>query len=218
MNEVIVAAFTAGISRVGTCFNTIHFADQLINDWHGQVAHASMGADAAQVWTLGFNQGTFEHIMVNLAQKMNDVPMSDGTTLLDNSLIMFTQEAGQTTHHTGTTSYPIITAGSAGGFFNTGLYVDFGNQNITYDDLAELNAENSAIQLEHPGLYYNQFLANVLRSMGVQSSEYGGFTDYTTGEPTGGYGLHHVDNHRAADYTLARAAMDELLPVITSGS
>lgn len=218
MNDVIVAAFTTGTSRVGTCYNTVHFADQLINDWHGQVAHASLGADVAQAWTLGFNQGTFEHIMVNLAQKMNDVPMSDGSTLLDNSLIMFTQEAGQTTHHTGTTSYPIITAGSAGGFFNTGLYVDFGNQDVTYDDLAELKTEIPAIQLEHPGLYFNQFLANVLQSMGVQSSEYGGFTDYTTGEPTGGYGLHHVDSQRAADYTLARAAMNELLPVITSGS
>jgi hypothetical protein len=218
MNDIIVAAFTAGISRVGTCYNTVHFADQMINDWHGQVAHASLGADIAQGWTMGFNQGTFEHVMVNLAQKMDNVPMSDGTTLLDNSLIMFTQEAGQITHHTGTTSYPIITAGSAGGFFNTGLYVDYGNQNVTYDDLAELNAENPAVQLEHPGLYYNQFLANVLRSMGLQPSEYGGFTDYTTGEPTGGYGLHHVDPNRAPDYTQARAVMDELLPVITSGS
>ncbi|MBR57534.1 MAG: hypothetical protein CMH54_05680 [Myxococcales bacterium] len=218
MNDVIVAAFTAGISRVGTCYNNVHFADQAINDWHGQVAHASMGADVAQGWTLGFNQGTFEHIMVNLAEKMNNVPMSDGTTLLDNSLILFVQEAGQTTHHTGTTSYPIVTAGSAGGFFNTGLYVDFGNQNITYNDLAELNASNSAIQLEHPGLYYNQFLDNVLRSMGVQPTEYGGFTDYTTGAATGGYGLHHVDESRAADYAQARTVMGDLLPVITNGS
>ncbi len=218
MNDVIVAAFSTGVSRVGTCYNNVHFADVQINDWHGQVAHQSLGADVAQAWTLGFNQGTFEHIMVNLAAKMDDVPMGDGTTLLDNSLVMFVQEAGQVTHHTGVVNYPVITAGSAGGFFNTGNFVDFGNPNITYQELAELKAELPAIQLEHPGVYYNQFLANVLRSMGLTPSEYENFTDYTTGEPTKGYGVHHVDTDRADDYTQAKAVMGDLLPVITNGS
>ena len=71
------------------------------------------------------------------------------------------------------------------------------------------------IQLESPGLYYNQFLANVVCSMGVAPVDFGGFTDFTSGEPTGGYGFHHVDSDRADDYAQARAVLDDLLPVIT---
>jgi hypothetical protein len=217
MNDVIVLAFASGVSRVGTCNQTVRFADQRINDWHGAVAHGSLGPNVAQMWTSGWNQGTFEHVMVDLAAKMDQVLMPNDTTLLDNSLLMFVQEAGQVTHHTGTMSYPVVTAGSAGGFFNTGLYVDYGNQDVTYDDLMELRESNPNIELEHPGLYYNQFLANVLQSMGIPRDEYENFTDYTGGDPVPGYGLHHVDSQRAEDYAMARAVMGDLLPVITGG-
>jgi len=217
MNDVIVAAFSTGISRVGTWFQNIKFADQLINDWHGQVAHGGFGADDAQAWTLGWNQGTFEHVMVDLAAKMDAVDMGDGTTLLDNSLLMFSQEAGQVTHHTGVVSFPIVTAGSAGGYFNTGMFVDFSNQDVVYDDLVELQADNDRVQSESPGLYYNQYLATVLQSMGVAPTEYERFADFNSGEPTKGYGLHHVDAERAADYAEAKLVMGDPLPVITSG-
>jgi hypothetical protein len=215
MNDIVVMAFASGVSRVGTCHQTVKFADQLINDWHGAVAHGSLGPNASQLWTYGWNQGTFEHVMVDLASKMDQVQMTNGTTLLDNSLLMFAQEAGQVTHHTGTMGYPIVTAGSAGGFFNTGLYVDFSNQDVTYDDLRELRESNPNIELEHPGLYYNQFLANVLQSMGIPRQEYEHFADFTGGDPTPGYGLHHIETVRAPDYADARAVMGDLLPVIT---
>lgn len=217
MNDIIVLAFASGVSRVGTCNQTVKFADELINDWHGAVAHASMGPNSAQLWTYGWNRGTFEHVMVDLAAKMDQECMANGTTLLDNSLLMFVQEAGQVTHHTGVVSYPVVTAGSAGGFFNTGLYVDYGNQQISYDDLVALREANPSIELEHPGLYYNQFLANVLQSMGVPREEYEGFTDFRGGNPVPGYGLHHVDPHRADDYAEARLVMGDPLPVITGG-
>lgn len=217
MNDVIVAGFAAGISRVGTWMQSIKFADQLINDWHGQVAHGGFGPEVAQGWTLGWNRGTFEHVMVDLASKMDGVVMGDGSTLLDNSLLMFTQEAGQYTHHTGVVSFPVVTAGSAGGFFNTGNYIDFSNKDVVYDDLLELQAGLPGFQLESPGLYYNQFLGNVLQSMGVPASEYESFTDFSSGAPVKGYGIHHIEASRAPDYVQAQAAMGDFLPVLTNG-
>ena len=74
---------------------------------------------------------------------------------------------------------------------------------------------NPAIHLESPGLYFNQFLANVLMAMDVAPSAWSGFTDFTSGEPTGGYGFHHVDPGRASHYAAARLVMDDPLPVIT---
>jgi hypothetical protein len=215
MNDIIVAAFSSGISRVGTWHQMIKFADLLIADWHGQVAHGGFGADASQAWALGWNQGTFEHVMVDLAAKMDAVTLSDGSTLLDNSLIMLTQEAGQVTHHTGCVNYPVVTAGSAGGFFQTGQYVDFSDKSVVYQDLQTLVTGNSAIELESPGLYYNQFLGTALQSMGVSTQQYAGFTDFSSGEPTQGYGFHHVDANRAADYAAARTVMASALPVVT---
>ena len=42
-----------------------------------------------------------EHVMVDLASKLDAVLTHDGQTLLDHSLITLTSEAGQVTHNTG---------------------------------------------------------------------------------------------------------------------
>ena len=217
LNDVVVLAFASGVSRIGTAMQNIKFATEQISDWHGAVAHEGRGENESQLWTHGWTQGTFEHVMVDLAAKMDATPMTNGSTLLDNSLLMYVQEAGQVTHHTGVVNYPVITAGSAGGFFNTGKFVDFGNQDVTYDDLQVRRAGNPQIQLEHPGLYYNQFLANVVQSMGIPRAEYETFTDFGGGERVDGYGLHFVDPDKAADYARARTVMGDPLPVITNG-
>ena len=48
------------------------------------------------------------------------------------------------------------------------------------------------------------------------------FTEFTldgpeSSDPTGGYGFHLVDAHRAADYQQAKLVMSDPLPVITNG-
>ncbi|MCP4499500.1 MAG: hypothetical protein GY822_05985 [Deltaproteobacteria bacterium] len=70
INDILVAVFSAGVSRVAAWHQNTNFADQLIQDWHGQVAHTGFGADVAQGRAVGWNQGTFKHIMVDLAAKM----------------------------------------------------------------------------------------------------------------------------------------------------
>ena len=219
MNDMIVAAFSTGISRVGTWAQMDKFTSDMIADWHGNVAHSGLGAQVAQGHTLRWHQGTFEHVMVDLAAKLNDVPVQDGT-LLDHCLITLTSESGQYTHHTGCVNYPLVTAGGAGGFFNTGHFVDYGNKTIVYDDLNERIAGNAAYQAESPGLYYNQFLATALQSMGVQRAEYEGFREYTRlgpdrSDPVAGYGFHYIDRERANDYAEAKRVMGDPLPVVT---
>ena len=55
-----------------------------------------------------------------------------------------------------------------------------------------------------------------MMAMGIGPSAFEIFQDFGSGEPTMGYGVHHVDAHRAADYAVARAAMSEKLPVVTT--
>lgn len=220
INDIIVAAFSTGTSRVGTWAQDDRFTSDMIADWHGNVAHEGMGAQIAQGHTLRWHQGTFEHVMVDLASKLDAVQMHDGQTLLDHSLITMTSEAGQYTHHTGCVNYPLVTAGGAGGYFNTGLFVDFSNKNIVYDDLNERIAGNAMYQAESPGLYYNQWLANALQSMGVGRAEYEGFREFSDAgpersAPVPGYGFHNIDAARAADYAQAKLIMGDPLPIIT---
>ena len=109
-------------------------------------------------------------------------------------------------------------AGGAGGYFKTGMFVDFCNTTKVYPDLeiyADLPLTN-----ESPGLYYQQWLANALMSMGVPSEEWETFTEFTAdgpekSTPTKGYGFHYVDPKKAADYAQAKLVMSDKLPVIT---
>jgi len=220
MNDIIVAAFTTGTSRVGTWGQELRFTEDTIADWHGNVAHNGLGPQASQGYTLGWHQGTFEHVMVDLAAKLDAVPMQDGQTLLDHSLITLTSEGGQYTHHTGCVNYPLITAGGAGGYFNTGNFVDFSNKDVVYDDLNERIAGNAMYQAESPGLLYNQWLANVLLAMGLQPNEYENFRTFSPqgpaqGEPVRGFGFQHFDAQRSAHYAQARGVAGDPLPVIT---
>jgi hypothetical protein len=214
--DMIVVAFSTGTCRVGSWPNSLRFVTESIGDWHGQVAHASLGAAKAQTLAVGYNRGTFEHIMVMLAAKMDDVTMADGSTLLDSSLLMLTNEHGQITHHAGV-QYPVVTAGGAGGYFNTGKFVDFSDQNTVLQSYQSVIKEKPGLIPESPGLYYHQFLANALLSMGVPASEWEHFTEWgDKSAKTKGYGYHKVTSWAAKHYEKAKPLMSDKLPVITS--
>ncbi|MEC8024857.1 MAG: DUF1552 domain-containing protein [Myxococcota bacterium] len=223
MTDMIATAFSTGTCRVAVWPQAdIFFSTTRINDWHSAVGHSGMGASIAQTYNVAYNQGTFEHILVGLAAKLDAIDAHDGQSLLDHSLLMQGSEAGQVTHHSGCVNYPIITAGRAGGFFNTGMFVDFTNQNRVFQDLAGVVGMKPGLRVESPGLLYNQFLANALLSMGVPATEWEKFTEFSfngpaRSTPTKGYGYFHVDSNRAADYALAKPLMSDPLPVITNG-
>ena len=63
-----------------------------------------------------YNQGAFEHVFSKLASELEGIVLADGQTALHHSLLVFGQEHGQLTHHTqGCKTFPIVTAGLAGG-------------------------------------------------------------------------------------------------------
>lgn len=161
-NDVIVAAFICGTSRIATIQALITWAIHS-GDWHQDIAHMAGNNANAQAIISEAHRKAFEYMFLDLANKL-DIEEADGKTYLDNTLLWWGQESGFSTHDP--ISMPIVTAGGAGDYFKTGYVVDY----------RRLNGPRWANQ-EYTGIVYNQWLANVLMAMGVPRSEYAMFDD-----------------------------------------
>ena len=109
-------------------------------------------------------QRVFEWLLLDLAAKL-DIEEVPGSTYLDNSLLVWSQESGMETH--GSTSIPIVTFGGAAGYLKTGQFLDYrrkDNPGSKYDP--------GAGNPQYLGLLYNQWLATVLQAMRVPASEF----------------------------------------------
>ncbi|MEM9192906.1 MAG: DUF1552 domain-containing protein [Myxococcota bacterium] len=170
--DILGAALRCGVTNVAVLGVPEQLEVPGVNDWHNNVAHESGSNEADHRAVQAVHRFGFE-LMARLAQAL-DVEDAPGETILDNSLLYWMQENGG---HLppgfdghGTTSVATVTFGSAGGFFNTGYFYDF--RNMTRMGLGEYN-----------GIFHNQFLANILLSMGVprstwQNVQYVGPTGY----------------------------------------
>lgn len=164
-NDVIVAAMICGTSRIATLQSLETFSD-FAGDWHQEVAHqAELPDGEKQKIIADAHQLFFENVFVDLMRKL-DYEEADGKTYLDNTLMMWSQESGMVTHDS--IGVPVITAGSAAGFFRTGNYVDYRNR----ENLNLSSNENPAHEEQRPGVLYTNWLASVLQSMGVPPSEF----------------------------------------------
>ena len=164
-NEVAAAALICGASRIAVMGlgDEQRFVD-FPGDWHNEVAHYWLEPKEQDLLARSY-QTVFEHVFLDLAARL-DVEETDGLSYLDNSLLVWTQESGMSTHDP--VSLPVVTAGSAAGFFRTGLSVDY--RRIEHPDSLFhplLNAEPT-----WAGVLYNQFLASVLQAMGMPTSEF----------------------------------------------
>ena len=195
LNDLIVAAFSCGISRIATLHQDSTFTD-FSGDYHQSVAHRAEQAAPAmdnqaplapQAILMGGNQLFFERVLLDLVAKLEATPNGAGGTLLDDSLVVWTQESGNLTHNTF--SVPVITFGGAGGYFATGNYVDFRNTALVYD--------RNRPEVEHPGLFMHQWLGMTLRAMGVPSAQWAE-SDH------GGYGYRYA-NVNWGNFTTAQA-------------
>lgn len=161
MNDVFVAAFICGTSRIavvnaGETFSTYK------GDWHQDVAHKCATA-AMQPTLASAHQRFFETVWLDLVNKLDAVDMGDGTTLLDATLVAWTQESGNYTHDAQ--SIPIVTAGGAGGAIATGGYCDYRN-------LAKVvSPGDNPAEKKWIGLTYEQWLTTVLTTMGATTAE-----------------------------------------------
>lgn len=163
-NDVIVAAFACGTSRIGVLGygSTQPFASYS-GDWHHDVAHMWQNSEPQEHLKTSY-QKFFESVFLDLAAKL-DVEEAPGMTYLDNSLLVWSQESGMETH--GTVSVPVVTFGSAAGFFKTGQFVDYRR---TTSSKSKFEAGGGGDQ--YCGLLYGQWLATVMRAMGMQPAEW----------------------------------------------
>ena len=187
MNDVIVAAFVCGTSRIATIRADNIFA-AYSGDWHQEIAHHAhrLPGDEQKVLA-GANQFFFEEIFLDLARKLDDVDTGSGGTLLDSTLIAWSQESGAYTHENQ--SMPMVTAGSAAGYFKTGNYADYRNLGSVVD----AGGYEGALEVTHAGLSHSQWLGSVLQAMGVPPSEF-------EQDGVGGYGYQFVGPDYAKHY------------------
>ena len=204
MNDVIAAAFACDTSRIATLRIDDIFSSY-VGDWHQDVAHqAAMPDGVRQAVIETAHQLFFEDVFLDLASKLDAIQEEEGTAL-DASLLQWTHECGCATHDP--IELPVITAGSAGGYFVTGQYADY--RNMTKQ--AHTPSGDSAVT-SHVGLIYNQWLGTVLQSMGLDPSEYEDGVN-------GGYGVLQISTETwwagygkyGADET---SVMGEVLPFL----
>lgn len=163
--DVAVAAFICGTSRIGVigCSWSDEALGNYSGDWHQDVAH-QWQIDAKQQLIANAYQSVFAKVMLPLAAKLDAVTDGFGTSILDDTLVVWSQECGVATHDSY--SIPIVTFGSAAGALKTGLYCDYRNATSPY------KIDVTGGQQTTLGLLYNQWLATVLNSMGVPPSDY----------------------------------------------
>ncbi|MGL4573817.1 MAG: DUF1552 domain-containing protein [Burkholderiaceae bacterium] len=175
MNDIIVAGFNAGASRICVTTHDETFSNYA-GDWHQEIAHQSDSRLSAQDTVATASRTFFSSCVLDLANKLNGVAAAGGGTLLDQSLMVWTHESGNYTHDS--TSVPIITFGSAGGFLRTGQYVDYRNLNKGFG--------GSMVQAENRwhGLLMHQWCGTMLQAMGIPKNQYenlaqnGGYPDF----------------------------------------
>jgi len=165
MADVIIAAFACGATRIAVFHDQMPFSTYQ-GDWHQDIAHQDL-ATGPQATLAASYQQVFEHIFMYLVNGLDGITDPDGSTILDNTLLYWGQECGYHTHDPY--ALPIIMAGSASGYFKTGMFVDYRNQVPTSQNFA---SDHTAMAGNFSGLIYPQFLATALYSMGVTSSEW----------------------------------------------
>lgn len=183
-NDVVVAAFVCGTSRIATLRVTDHFSD-FVGDWHQDIAHqAHLPDGAAQQALAEGNQRIFEDVFLDLVKKL-DIDEGDGTTILDNCLVQWSQESGPMTHESVDST--VVTAGGAAGCLVTGQYIDYRNLGNSFGD----PFEGTPVEL-YTGLCYQQWLGTAMRAMGIPPAEYelpmqGGYPDLYIGQGREGH-------------------------------
>ena len=162
--DVAATAFMCGTSGIAVLgYGGTERFQAYGGDWHQEVAHQWQTPDRQALLVQSY-QRIFSSVFLDLAAQL-DVEEAPGMTYLDNSLLVWSQESGMETH--GSISIPVVTFGSAAGFFKTGQLVDYRKVGAP-DSSSDPDAGN----VQYMGVLYNQWLATVLQAMGLPPSEF----------------------------------------------
>jgi len=159
-NDVVSAALACGTTRI-LSFPTAsaNFAVGYTGNWHQEVAHQWETAGGQDNLRRAY-QLVFEKFFVDLMVKLDSVESAPGRTVLDDTLMVWSQECGMRTHEA--TSIPIVTAGSGFGSHNTGRFIDYRSG----------GGPTGSTNNDRYGLLYNHFLASIALSMGMTAPEF----------------------------------------------
>jgi hypothetical protein len=191
--NLVVASFACGASRLGVLGwgDTSGFSSYTGSNWHQDVAHQWMTAQP-QSWLTQSYQGFFQNVFLYLASQLDQIDDGAGGTLLDSTLLVWTQECGMETHEAY--GVPVVTFGGAAGALNTGLYCDYRD---TTQTKAMISPVAPAGYQTYPGLLYSQWLATVLLAMGVPTSQFELWKD-SSGNVQHGYGTPYLGTDESA--------------------
>jgi Protein of unknown function (DUF1552) len=193
LNDVIAMAFACGVSRIATMQNDGGF-NSYSGSWHQEVAHQHTSA-GPQALLAAANRACFQATILDLAAKLDAFEDSPGVTVLDNTLLQWSQESGNMTHDNY--AMTVVTFGSAGGYFKTGRFVDYRSGKVN-----QYKGEY--------GILYRHWLANALMAMGIPPAdfEFGGQPGY--GDARG-----VVGNNNYLPTVISQAS--KALPLVTNG-
>lgn len=213
--DLVVAALHCGLTRVvsylfqgwDTTFGTL-----TQDPFHQLVSHKTDEAAAQAEMDLSRTR-MFRDVIVPLASAMDSVTGPDGSSLLDRSLVYFTQEHGTYGHCQE--NIPVVTFGSARGALKTGLHVDYRDLSRHLPQHYDGSVSSST---PYVGLTFHQMLGSVLQWLDVPRTQWGGPANGAESNH-GGYGyrppnvIPRQSNWRDA---VEWAVAGEKLPVISS--
>jgi hypothetical protein len=157
ITDTIVTAFQCGMSNVATVNLNSEVSGSI---WHSNSHKNDQTGTYQEKLKLEKNIG--DNIFLNLMKKMDSIIEVNGKTMLDNSLIVWTDELSLGVHHRGE-CMPIATAGGLNGKINQGYFVDYRQRPIWSPLRSDFGPG---------GRLYNQFLVTIAQACGLTRDDY----------------------------------------------
>jgi Protein of unknown function (DUF1552) len=177
--DVLVAAIACGLTRVATVLHqgwSTTFGERCNDPWHQEVSHKVDEAGPQESMATSM-RNQFAGVIAPFVAKLEAAKDGSGKSLLDRTLVYWTQEHGVFSH--AQENIPVVTFGSANGAFNTGIQVDYRDLNrlIPKGQFGDMATDRPFV-----GLTWHQMLGTVARGFGIPQTEWK--------EPNhGGFGL-----------------------------
>jgi len=202
--RIMALAFTCGACRIFTAragerYLTRTDLDNGSSDYHQNIAHQldTRSSDAAKKHRIFHRAAAKEVFYTVIATLESYAGEVSGTTMLDQSLCTWQAESGVLTHNP--VNMWAVTAGSAGGFFNTGRFIDFRSLNNLS---LHQNFKDWGMR---PGISQNQYLGNILLSMGIPRTAFENVTRFK------GPGYGHWLRQTSASYNAGHIGFPQTL-------
>jgi hypothetical protein len=206
--DLLVAALKCDRTRVatlmlcpGTDLRDFSFLGGPSGDHHG-ISHSAC-YDTAIEAEIAFINNWYAKQVAELLTKLDVVEdPQTGATYLDNSIVYWGNEDGCNGYdaHAGW-AMPVMLAGSAGGYFKTGRYVDYraatgaeGSETGT-PILYDAGGQSANVPTDFRGRPYNALLLSLLEAMGLAPEDY-----QASGQSgIGDYGDNYMNQYSIAD-------------------